>query len=310
MNTKIIGTGSCVPQKVLTNAEISEFLDTSDEWIRTRTGIESRHIAKSEETTSQLAVKAARKALENANTVAGEIEAIIVATSSPDYIFPSTANIVQEKIGAKNAACFDLSAACTGFLYALSVADAYIKAGMYKKVLVIGAEVMSRAVDWKDRSVCVLFGDGAGAVVLSKSIQGKSLFRLHSDGSRAKVLTLGENKEEKVHMNGKEVFSFALRKVPESISELLKEADIGKDEVSYFVLHQANARMIESIAKRMKLPIEKFPMNLQSHGNTSAASIPILLDTLNKEKRIKDGDILVLSGFGGGLSWGSATLRW
>lgn len=308
MNTKIIGTGSAVPSRVLDNAELSTFLDTSDEWIRTRTGIRSRHIAQEGQTASALAAQAAKKAIADAGIAAEQIEAIIVATSTPDYIFPSTANLVQQEIGAERAACFDLSAACTGFLYALSVADAYIKAGMYKKVLVIGAEVMSQAVDWKDRSVCVLFGDGAGAVVLGEDSGGKSIFRLHSDSGSAQALTLG--KENAVHMNGREIFSFAVRKVPESIKEVLEEAGTAKEQVKYFILHQANARMIESIAKRLDVPVEKFPMNLETHGNTSAASIPVLLDELNRQNRLIPGDVLILSGFGGGLSWGSALLEW
>lgn len=308
MNTKIIGTGSAVPSRVLDNAELSTFLDTSDEWIRTRTGIRSRHIAQEGQTASALAAQAAKKAIADAGIAAEQIEAIIVATSTPDYIFPSTANLVQQEIGAERAACFDLSAACTGFLYAMSVADAYIKAGMYKKVLVIGAEVMSQVVDWKDRSVCVLFGDGAGAVVLGEDGSGKSIFRLHSDSGSAQALTLG--KENAVHMNGREIFSFAVRKVPESVKEVLEESETAKEQVKYFILHQANARMIESIAKRLDVPVEKFPMNLETHGNTSAASMPVLLDELNRQNRLIPGDVLILSGFGGGLSWGSALLEW
>lgn len=308
MNTKIIGTGSAVPSRVLDNAELSTFLDTSDEWIRTRTGIRSRHIAQEGQTASALAAQAAKKAIADAGIAAEQIEAIIVATSTPDYIFPSTANLVQQEIGAERAACFDLSAACTGFLYAMSVADAYIKVGMYKKVLVIGAEVMSQVVDWKDRSVCVLFGDGAGAVVLGEDGSGKSIFRLHSDSGSAQALTLG--KENAVHMNGREIFSFAVRKVPESVKEVLEESETAKEQVKYFILHQANARMIESIAKRLDVPVEKFPMNLETHGNTSAASIPVLLDELNRQNRLIPGDVLILSGFGGGLSWGSALLEW
>ena len=229
MNTKIIGTGSAVPSRVLDNAELSTFLDTSDEWIRTRTGIRSRHIAQEGQTASALAAQAAKKAIADAGIAAEQIEAIIVATSTPDYIFPSTANLVQQEIGAERAACFDLSAACTGFLYAMSVADAYIKVGMYKKVLVIGAEVMSQVVDWKDRSVCVLFGDGAGAVVLGEDSSGKSIFRLHSDSGSAQALTLG--KENAVHMNGREIFSFAVRKVPESVIEVLEESETAKEQV-------------------------------------------------------------------------------
>ena len=308
MNTKIIGTGSAVPSRVLDNAELSTFLDTSDEWIRTRTGIRSRHIAQEGQTASALAAQAAKKAIADAGIAAEQIEAIIVATSTPDYIFPSTANLVQQEIGAERAACFDLSAACTGFLYAMSVADAYIKAGMYKKVLVIGAEVMSQVVDWKDRSVCVLFGDGAGAVVLGEDISVKRIFRLHSDSGSAQALTL--EKENAVHMNGREIFSFAVRKVPESVKEVLEESETAKEQVKYFILHQANARMIESIAKRLDVPVEKFPMNLETHGNTSAASIQVLLDELNRQNRLIPGDVLILSGFGGGLSWGSALLEW
>lgn len=310
MNTKIYGTGSCVPEKVVTNDDLSGFLDTSDEWIRTRTGIRSRHIAQPGETASVLAAKAAKSALENAGVQAEEIEAIIVATSSSDYAFPSTASLVQESIGAEGAACFDLSAACTGFIYAFSVADAYIKAGMYRKVLVIGAEVMSSEVDWKDRSVCVLFGDGAGAVVLGESSEGRSISRLHSNGSKAKVLTSGRKKEESIAMDGQEVFKFAVKKVPESIQEVLEEAELSTEQIRYFVLHQANVRIIESVAKRMNISMEKFPLNLETHGNTSAASIPILLDTLNRSGQLDRGDDIVLSGFGGGLSWGSTVVRW
>lgn len=310
MNTKIYGTGSCVPEQVVTNDDLSKTLDTSDEWIRTRTGIERRHIAEEEETASVLAVKAAQRALENADVQPEEIDAILVATSSGDYAFPNTASIVQAELGADNAACFDISAACTGFIYALSVANAYIQSGMYKKVLVIGAEVMSSLVDWTDRSVCVLFGDGAGAVVLGESDTGKQITRLHSNGGKAKVLTAGREKEEYIKMDGQEVFRFAVKKVPESIEEVLEEAKVSSEEIKYFILHQANVRIIEGVAKRLKLSMDKFPVNLKEYGNTSAASIPILLDELNKSKKLERGDKLVLSGFGAGLSWGSTFLQW
>ena len=308
MNTKIIGTGSAVPSRVLDNEELSTFLDTSDEWIRTRTGIRSRHIAQEGQTASALAAQAAKKAIADAGIAAEQIEAIIVATSTPDYIFPSTANLVQQEIGAERAACFDLSAACTGFLYAMSVADAYIKAGMYKKVLVIGAEVMSQVVDWKDRSVCVLFGDGAGAVVLGEDSSGKSIFRLHSDSGSAQALTLG--KENAVHMNGREIFSFAVRKVPESVKEVLEESETAKEQVKYFILHQANVRIIESVAKRLGIDMNRFPVNLSRYGNTSSASIPILLDELNRENKLQNEDLLVFAGFGAGLNWGSILVKW
>lgn len=310
MNTKIYGTGSCVPEQVVTNDDLSKTLDTSDEWIRTRTGIERRHIAKGSETASMLAVKAARKALENAKMQPNEIEAILVATTSGDYTFPNTASIVQAELGAENAACFDISAACTGFIYAFSVANAYIMSGMYKKVLVIGAEVMSSLVDWTDRSVCVLFGDGAGAVVLGESETGSHIARLHSNGGKGKVLTAGGLKKEYIKMDGQEVFRFAVKKVPESIEEVLQETGVSREEIKYFILHQANVRIIEAVAKRLGLPMDKFPVNLREYGNTSAASIPILLDELNRGEKLQTGDKLILSGFGAGLSWGSALIQW
>ena len=316
MNTKIIGTGSAVPSRVLDNAELSTFLDTSDEWIRTRTGIRSRHIAQEGQTASALAAQAAKKA--------EQIEAIIVATSTPDYIFPSTANLVQQEIGAERAACFDLSAACTGFLYAMSVADAYIKAGMYKKVLVIGAEVMSQVVDWKDRSVCVLFGDGAGAAVLRVEEGEKSgifAMKMGSDGKKGPVLscvsrTVGNfltNTEPQIGyttMDGQEVFKFAVKKVPETIKELLDENGLEPKDVKHYVLHQANYRIAEAIAKRLKVSMEQIPTNMEHYGNTSGASIPLLLDELNRAGKIQKGDLLVLAGFGAGLTWGATLVRW
>ena len=359
MNTKIIGTGSAVPSRVLDNAELSTFLDTSDEWIRTRTGIRSRHIAQEGQTASALAAQAAKKAIADAGIAAEQIEAIIVATSTPDYIFPSTANLVQQEIGAERAACFDLSAACTGFLYAMSVADAYIKVGMYKKVLVIGAEVMSQVVDWKDRSVCVLFGDGAGAAVLraekpvsqavgSDAVQEKQVeagmvirakadlepqnparaeksgifaMKMGSDGKKGPVLscvsrTIGNfltNTEPQIGymtMDGQEVFKFAVKKVPETIKELLDENGLEPKDVKHYVLHQANYRIAEAIAKRLKVSMEQIPTNMEHYGNTSGASIPLLLDELNRAGKIQKGDLLVLAGFGAGLTWGATLVRW
>ena len=324
MNTKIIGTGSAVPSRVLDNAELSTFLDTSDEWIRTRTGIRSRHIAQEGQTASALAAQAAKKAIADAGIAAEQIEAIIVATSTPDYIFPSTANLVQQEIGAEHAACFDLSAACTGFLYAMSVADAYIKAGMYKKVLVIGAEVMSQVVDWKDRSVCVLFGDGAGAAVLRVEEGEKSgifAMKMGSDGKKGPVLscvsrTVGNfltNTEPQIGyttMDGQEVFKFAVKKVPETIKELLDENGLEPKDVKHYVLHQANYRIAEAIAKRLKVSMEQIPTNMEHYGNTSGASIPLLLDELNRAGKIQKGDLLVLAGFGAGLTWGATLVRW
>lgn len=333
MKTKISGTGKSVPQKVVTNDDLAQVIDTSDEWIYTRTGIRSRHVAELKagtqntcDTASTLAAEAAHRALNNAEISAEDIELIIVATSSPDYMFPSTASIVQNKIGAGKAMCFDISSACTGFIYALSIAEAYIQSGQFKNALVIGSEIMSEEVDWKDRSTCVLFGDGAGAVVLtaenetfdstklstvSKGINGDTYFRtvsaLHADGSKGQVLTRGK---DFIRMDGQEVFKFAVKKVPESINEVLEKANVPIEEIKYFVLHQANIRIIEAVAKRLGAEMSRFPTNLGEYGNTSAASIPILLDEMNRSNILQRGDKIILSGFGAGLSWGSTLLEW
>ena len=316
MNTKIIGTGSAVPSRVLDNAELSTFLDTSDEWIRTRTGIRSRHIAQEGQTASALAAQAAKKAIADAGIAAEQIEAIIVATSTPDYIFPSTANLVQQEIGAERAACFDLSAACTGFLYAMSVADAYIKAGMYKKVLVIGAEVMSQVVDWKDRSVCVLFGDGAGAVVLSASEEpGILSTHLHADGRYGELLTLPNadrvNPENPIHltMAGNEVFKVAVTELAHIVDETLEANNLDRSALDWLVPHQANLRIISATAKKLGMSMDNVVVTLDRHGNTSAASVPCALDEAVRDGRIKAGQLILLEAFGGGFTWGSALIR-
>lgn len=317
MGTRITGTGHSVPEKTVSNEDLAKTLDTSDEWIRSRTGIGSRHIAQAE-TTVSLASAAAAQAVEMAGLRKEEIELVIVATSSPDYAFPNTAALVQKQIGAIHAACFDLSAACTGFIYALNTAEAFIRAGQYTKVLVIGSEVLSRQVDWEDRSVCVLFGDGAGAVVLEQddNAQNESSYVLHSDGSLGHVLTCGQTLSVvqtvsgPVKMDGQAVFKFAVKRVPESILEVLNRSDQSVHEIRYFILHQANVRIIESVAKRLGLGMERFPTNLDCYGNTSAASIPILLDEMNRAQQLRRGDKIILSGFGAGLSWGSALLTW
>lgn len=324
MKTKILGTGSCVPPKVVSNDDLAKVIDTSDEWIYTRTGIRNRHVADGD-TAGTLAAGAAKNALDNAGVKAGDIELIIVATSSPDYTFPSTASIVQNEIGATGAMCFDISAACTGFIYALSIAEAYIQSGQFKKVLVIGSETMSTEVDWKDRSTCVLFGDGAGAAVLAAEPENlempgaesekerkfhtyfKTVSVLHADGSKGKVLTRGKNF---ISMDGQEVFKFAVKKVPESINEVLERANMPIESVKHFVLHQANVRIIEAVAKRLGVEMNRFPTNLLEYGNTSAASIPILLDEMNRNNILQRGDKVILSGFGAGLSWGSTLLEW
>ena len=308
IRTRIIGTGSYVPPDILTNDNLSEMVDTSDEWIRTRTGICNRHIAKDMDN-ADMAYNAARNAVEDARIEASKIGLIIVATSTPDYAFPNQASLVQAKLKAVNAMCFDVSAACSGFITALDIAASMLKAGSYKYALVIGSEKMSEIVNWKDRSVCVLFGDGAGAVVL-KAVD------IYNDGTGASVLTGGRRFSDScstdifIHMDGQEVFKFAVKSVPTAIETLLHNNNMDINEVDKFILHQANVRIIESVAKRLKADKDKFPVNLNEYGNTSSASIPILLDELNRNGSLKQGEKLVLAGFGAGLSWGSILLVW
>lgn len=320
MTARIIGTGSAVPEQIVTNEDLSKIVETSDEWISSRSGIKERRVAK-EETTTSLAILAGKRALENAGVTAEEIEVIIVATCTPDYFFPNTACQVQEAIGAKHAVAFDLSAACSGFLFALSTVQAYIKGGIYQKALIIGAETMSKMIDWSDRSTCVLFGDGAGAAVVSAEETGVLELVQKSDGTGKGVLSckaretrnlLNHESETKeyLYMEGQPVFKFAVKTVPECVEEVLKKAEVKKEEIRYYILHQANSRIIQSVAKRLKEPEEKFPMNLSLYGNTSAASIPILLDEMNRNGMLNRGDKLVLSGFGAGLTWGAVLLEW
>ena len=319
MAASIIGTGSALPENIITNDYLSTVVETSDEWINERTGIRARRIAK-EENTSTLAALAAERAIENAAIDANEIDLIIVATLTPDSNMPSTACMVQKEIKAENAFCFDVSAACTGFVYALSSAYAYIASGMCKTALVIGAETISRTIDWTDRGTCVLFGDGAGAVVIKEDAKGKMTFVQGSDGSKGDALVckgrslknlLIDNQDEipYIYMDGQEVFKFAVKKVPECVEQVLIKANADINDVKYFCLHQANKRIISSVAKRLKQPEDKFPINLDKYGNTSAASIPILLDELYKSNTLKFGEKIVISGFGGGLTWGAALIE-
>ena len=319
----IRGTGACVPKRVLDNNEIAGFVDTSDEWIRERTGVKRRRIVESE-TTVSMASEAGRQALEEAGVLPEEVEMILVATGSADRVFPCTACQVQEALGAVGAVGFDLNAACSGFLFAYNTAQAYISAGIYRTILVIGSESLSRLVDWTDRGTCILFGDGAGAVLL-RAEQGRN-YRpaAHSDGKGGPALTgpgvvtrirsidgdSSETKTEYITMNGKDVFQFAVRKVPQVIQEVLDENELSAEDIDWFVLHQANARIVDSVARRLRLNIEKFPMNLQEYGNTSSASIPILLNELNRKGILREGQKLVLAGFGAGLSWGASILEW
>lgn len=318
MYGKICGTGSCVPKHVLDNEDLSRMVDTSDAWIQERTGVARRHIIE-DETTVSMAVEAAQRALENGNVRAEEVELLIVSTFTSEILLPCAACEVQKRLGAVNAACFDLNAACTGFLAAYQTAQAYIAAGSCRTVLLIGSESLSNMVDWKDRGTCILFGDGAGAAVLRAEPGEVPLTVMHSDGGAGGALTLQSRHQKNqeggldagyIQMNGREVFQFAVKRVPEVIQELLEAGQVTLRQVDYFILHQANKRIVESVAKRLGADIEKFPMNLQEYGNTSSASIPILLDEMNRDGRLKQGQTIVLAGFGAGLSWGAAVLKW
>ena len=320
MSARIIGTGSCLPSLVVDNRKLEEIVDTTDEWIRSRTGIESRHIAV-EETTTSMAIAAAQAALEDAGISAGQLDLILVGTISGDCVFPATACQVQSALGAERAVAFDISAACAGFLFGLGIVDAYMKAGRILTALVIGAETLSKMMDWKDRSTCVLFGDGAGAAVLREEEQGILSILQASDGQKGDALICenrrvnnpyreNSNELDYTKMNGQEVYRFAVRTVPQSIEKALDEAGVGADEIKYFVLHQANIRILEAVAKRLGQPFEKFPTNLQKCGNISAGSVPVLLDEINRAGKLQRGDKIVLAGFGAGLTCGTAVLTW
>ncbi len=321
MTTRITGTGSALPDYVLTNEALTKFVDTSDEWIQTRTGIKQRHLAGEGETAVSLGAAAAQKALENAGKTPREIDLLLVATCSHPSFFPSAACQIQARLGADRAVAFDLSAACSGFLFALHTAHAYIQAGLYRNALLIGTETLSRVIDWKDRSTCVLFGDGAGACVVEQAETGILAFSQASDGLRGPVLSASAStmatpavpKEDPLlplAMNGQEVFKFAVKTVPESIRALLEKTETPIEEIQYFLLHQANLRILTSVAKRLQIPMEKIPANLPRTGNTSAASIPILLDELHRDGRLTRCKKLLLAGFGAGLTWGSTLLKW
>lgn len=308
MTGRICGTGSFLPEYCMDNEELAGMVDTSDAWIRERTGIIRRHIARAE-TVAFMAAEAGKRALENAEAEAAELELLIVATFSSEEVLPGIACEVQKEIGAKKAVCFDINAACTGFLLAYQTAQAYIAAGIYRKVLLIGAEKLSGRVDWTDRSTCILFGDGAGAVVL-KAEEGELLpMCAYSDGESSEALTCREP-ELTIKMDGRRVFEFAVRRVPETIAEVLEKSQLKKEDIRFFLLHQANERIVTAVAKRLSVELQRFPMNLSEYGNTSAASIPILLDELNQAGRLERGNYLILAGFGAGLSWGASLLKW
>lgn len=322
MAVKVIGTGSALPEKIVTNDDLAKIMDTSDEWIKERTGISKRRISTGE-TVADLACAACERALEKAGKTAEEVDLLIVATCTPELLLPCVACQVQDRIVAKNAVAFDLNAACAGFLFALNTAYAYMSAGIYKTALVVGAEVLSKIMDWEDRSTCVLFGDGAGAVVLEKREGNDGIlgFVQQSDGAKGHVLSCGSRavnnpycKQESLYpyvtMDGREIFQFAVRQVPACINRVLHNLDMSTEDVDLFLLHQANARIIETIAKRFKLPLEKFPMNISEYGNMSSACIPVLMDQLNRSGELKEGMKLVLSGFGAGLTFGACAMIW
>lgn len=307
MNGYICGTGAYAPRKILDNHYLSQIVDTSDEWIQERTGIVSRHIAVEEDTVS-MAAKAANKAMEMAKIKPEDIELILLSTCSEKRLLPCSACEVQKEIRALNATCFDLNAACSGFLYAYNTAQAYLQSKLYKTVLVIGAETLSKQVDYKDRGTCILFGDGAGAVVVKARENGLFSMISHSEGEKGEVLTC--ERDAYIKMNGQEVFKFAVRNVPNAILEVLQKNQMEPDEIDYFILHQANKRIVEAVARKLQVDIEKFPMNVKEYGNTSSASIPILLDEWNRKKKLKRGMKIILAGFGAGLSWGATLIEW
>jgi 3-oxoacyl-[acyl-carrier-protein] synthase-3 len=318
IKSKIISTGSYLPAKILSNFDLEKIVDTTDDWIVERTGIKNRHIAAENELTSDIAFEAAKKAIENSGIPAEEIEMIILATTTPDLTFPATSTKVQAKLGAKGAFAFDIQAVCSGFVYAITVADNFIKSGQVKNALVIGADVLSRIVDWKDRNTCVLFGDGAGAVVLQATTDENSgimAASLHSDGFLNDILktsggTSSNQKSGFIEMAGKEVFKHAVEKMSKSVTSTLEKAHLKVSDIDFMVPHQANARILSAVANRLELPQEKVILTVENHANTSAASIPLALDSANSQGKFKKGDVLVLEALGGGLTWGSVVLKW
>lgn len=321
----ITGTGSYIPEKVLTNADLEKIVDTNDEWITSRTGIKERHIAPKDIPASELCYQAGLRALADAQVAPEEVELIIVATITPDYAFPATACLVADRLGAKNAAAYDLEAGCTGFVYALATASQFVATGMYKTVLVIGGETMSKILNWEDRSTCILFGDGAGAAVLQPVKEGFGFlsFELGSDGSGGTLLSqpAGGSQcpasrgsvEKNLHtlqMEGREVFKFAVRVMGDVSVKVLEKANLTREDIDLLIPHQANTRIVDAAVKRLGISHDKVVVNLDKYGNMSAASIPVALDEAIKEGRLKEGDIIIMVGFGAGLTWGACVLKW
>lgn len=324
MGTVVLGTGSCLPEKVLTNVELESLVDTNDEWIRTRTGIESRRIGGKGEMTYQLSARAAQQALDRAGVAAEEIGLIVVGTISSHMLMPSTACFVQKEIGARNAFAYDLNAACSGFLYGIDLADKYIRADHDMKVLIIGAETLSSRLNWQDRNTCILFGDGAGAAVFghaegdrgiigSKLLSDGSLWQLlymHAPQSLNPELAVAGNTGAFIQMEGKEVFKYAVRAMEDSVRELLLREGIGVEDLSLVIPHQANIRILNKLTDRLNIPQRKVFINVAKYGNTSAASIPIALDEANSSGLIAEGDTILFCSFGGGLTWGASLIKW
>ncbi|MFJ5760112.1 beta-ketoacyl-ACP synthase III [Neobacillus sp. NPDC093182] len=308
MNAGIVGIGRYLPEKIVTNADLEKIMDTSDEWIRTRTGIEERRIADDNTNTSDMGFAAAQKAIQDAGITPEDIDLILVATVTPDQPFPSVACMLQERLGAKKAAAMDVSAACAGFMYGIVTGKQFVEAGVYKHVLVVGVEKLSKITDWNDRNTAVLFGDGAGAVIIGEVSENRGIlsFELGADGTGAKHLY----QDEYIIMNGREVFKFAVRQMGESCINVLEKAGLTKEDVDFLIPHQANIRIMEASRQRLELPVEKMSKTVQKYGNTSAASIPISIVEEIEAGRIKDDDLIVMVGFGGGLTWGAIAIRW
>jgi len=325
VNARFLGIGASIPDKVITNLDLEGMVNTSDEWIRSRTGIAERRVVSEDKSTSDLGTEACQAAIASARIDPEEIDLVIACTSSPDMVFPSTACMIQGKLGIPSCAAFDVMAVCTGFIYALSVADAMIRTDRYRKVLVVGADAFSKLIDWTDRNTCILFGDGAGAAVLEPSDDGGGILNsyLKADGSGwdqlyvpaggstmpASAETI-KNRMHSVRMRGSEVFKFAIRAIPEACVEVLQGTDYSLDDVDYIIPHQANQRIITSAAKKLGFPIAKMPSNLERYGNTSTASIPILLDEMWRSGTLRPGQLLITVGFGSGLTWGANLIRW
>lgn len=320
MYSRILGTGSYLPERVLTNADLEAMVDTTDEWIRSRTGIERRHLAADHQTTCDLAEAAARRAMHAAGVTPADIDLIALGTTTPDQVFPNTACLLQSRLGISGPPAIQLEAACTGFIYALSIADKFIRLGEAKCALVIGAESLSRLVDWTDRGTCILFGDGAGAVVLGPSAQpGVLSTRLHANGEYADLLfyptgpsrkhNASVERQDAIHMKGAEVFKVAVNTLAVAIEEALSTHGLEKSALDWLIPHQANLRLIEAVARKLHLPMERVIVTVREHGNTSAASVPLALDCAIRDGRVKAGQLLLLEAFGGGFTWGSALVR-